>query len=82
MRGAVSVALAYYYFDTGAASSEVTAASDPQEQQATVIVATLVLVLVTVLVLGNLTPSLTQVRWGRAHGCAAQPPCLLPWPGP
>ncbi|KAF5841730.1 hypothetical protein DUNSADRAFT_11510 [Dunaliella salina] len=99
MRGAVSVALAYYYFDYGAGMTAHEAGSgddgpalSSQQHRATLIVATLVVVLITVLGLGNLTNTLTQLLveeperglwellWRGAWGCGhrlAHLPALL-----
>ena len=63
MRGAVSVALAYYFFDRGSSKVQSGVATP-----ATLIVSTLVVVLFTVLVLGNLTNTLTQV----CSGCSGE----------
>jgi NhaP-type Na+/H+ or K+/H+ antiporter len=59
MRGAVSVALAYYYFDIGAPSG-----STGDRHHSTLIVATLVVVMTTVMLLGAATPPLMQVTGG------------------
>ncbi len=63
MRGAVSVALAYYYFDIGSPTG-----SSGDRHRSTLIAATLVVVLITVLVLGACTQPLMQVRGRRAVG--------------
>lgn len=71
MRGAVSVALAYAYFDWASSKGGKQSGADDsssEQHRSTLIVATLVVVLTTVLVLGNLTNTLTQVM-GRLHCC-------------